>query len=647
MFDLGLSGSLFELESAEFENVHFGHLHDAAAAVVAGGQVLAAVEEERLNRLKHSNAFPSLAVPECVRSAGVRPRDLRSVAFFFGEDHVDQQLNLLRMRRTVRAPGSARERLAALVSRALDWPVSEAQITFVRHHLAHAAATFSASGFRTALVIVADGNGDDEGTSILRATPDGFEPLAAFPRSSSLGHYYTRVRELLGFGPFEEFKVMGLAPYGDPRVGAGLLDGTWELLPGGAYRLDWEGLHNHLQPKVVARLPGGPLSAAHADLAAGLQCVLQDVLRHLARHWTSETGLTDLCLTGGVAHNCTANGVLAMEGVASRLFVHPASHDGGASAGAAIAIAPREECARRVIVHANWGPLPGTRASIERALECWAPFIESEERADAVDWAAASIASGLVIGWVAGRAEFGPRALGNRSILADARLADMRDRLNDMVKKREGFRPFAPAVLAEEAAACFDLPARVVAPGFMSFAVPVRPEVRALLPAVTHVDGSARVQVVTREANERFWTLLRAFRSLTGCPVLLNTSLNSSAEPMVVTVGDGLRTLLTTGLDALVVDDWVIVRRPDVDAAAWLRLRPTLPHGTLLLEQTDSRGVRRAVVRRRQAAWGAGTEISAALARRLAGSPDIAGDPTELLAEQRRLWELRLIDLAP
>jgi carbamoyltransferase len=310
------------------------------------------------------------------------------------------------------------------------------------------------------------------------------------------------------------------------------------------------------------RRRGEPFRQEHKDLAAALQETLETVVFHVARHYAKTTGLSRLALAGGIAHNCTLSGKLLMSNLFEDVFVQPASHDAGCAIGAALCVgqslgdSPRP--ARLSSIY--WGP--DIAGAEERILSQWRPFVAWERTSDISHRTATLLAEGGVIGWVQGRSEFGPRALGNRSILADPRPAANKDRINHMVKKREGYRPFAPSVLEEALHEYFDVPSHVDAIPFMTFVVPVREEQRARLAAVTHVDGTARVQTVSRDSNPAYWSLLRAFEAQTGVGVLLNTSLNNNSEPIVDSVEDAMVSYLTTSIDVMAIGDYWVTRQP-------------------------------------------------------------------------------------
>jgi carbamoyltransferase len=327
------------------------------------------------------------------------------------------------------------------------------------------------------------------------------------------------------------------------------------------------------------RRKGAPFTQKDKDIACALQESLEEIAFHVISHYQSQTGHKSLCLAGGVAHNCTLNGKILRSGMFDRVFVQPAAHDAGAALGAAFyahfklnPVAPKPVTLQHVYLGSK---IAAARALLEE-LDKWSLLITTEKLHDTAKRAAELLATGAVVGWVQGCSEFGPRALGNRSILADARPAENKDRINQMVKKREGYRPFAPSVIEEDAGEFFELPAGTNRFPYMIFLVRVKEEKRSLLGAVTHVDGTARIQTVGRSTNELFWQLLRAFQNITGVPVLLNTSFNNYAEPIVDSVEDALRCYLTTGLDCLIVGDYLI-RKREVPLTAYLSLKVSLP----------------------------------------------------------------------
>jgi carbamoyltransferase len=585
MLILGLSGGLNRPEEPRFRLPFV--LHDAAAVLVRDGEVIAAVEEERLNRIKHTNCFPEQAMRACLRIAGAEPADLNGIAFSFTEWFLDYQLRHYFLER--QEDGGflgARRELGALLEQALGLPEVGSRLAFVDHHLSHAASAFLVSGWDDALVVVIDGMGDNVSVSVYRGEDGKLTPLASLPVSASLGMFYLAVIHTLGYGLFDEYKVMGLAPYGDPAKHRGLFQTFYELHDEGGYLL---------RTPAAEALLGSLTGAQDHDVAATLQETLETVALHMLAYYQKQTGLTRLCLAGGVAHNCTLNGKLAAAGLFDSVFVQPAAHDAGGALGAALMLAKRREQAVRFspLRHVYLGRPLGEVAS---RLVRWAPVITVEPVSDPAAAAADLLASGAVIGWVQGRSEFGPRALGNRSILADPRPAQNRDVINSMVKKREAYRPFAPAVPEEDADRFFDIPAAAPRLPFMTFVVGVRPEVRSLLGAVTHVDGTARVQTVAREDNELFWRLLREFGARTGVPVLLNTSFNNNAEPIVDSLDDAVACFLTSGLTHLVAGSFVVTRSVGETAVEALVLMLPAHVTPLSMREPDGSGKRTAQV---------------------------------------------------
>lgn len=565
MLVLGLSGG-FGLPGERFiPNLPVWFFHDSASCLVRAGQIIAAVEEERVNRIKHTNMLPVGAAGECLKVAGVGSADVDLVAYFFSEEYADNELNLQYIQHPELPLRHARDLLAERLSESLGAHVRPEKIRFVRHHRCHAAAAFFHSGFETSLIAILDGNGEDESISIYSARGREISLAVTYPTENSLGHLYSSSIELLGYSLFDEYKVMGLAPYGDPAVYRDQFRSLFSLAEGGNYELDVEGVRSHfLRRGFVPRRRGQSFNESHANFAAALQETLEVIASHVITFWARETGQPNLCLAGGVANNSRLNGLIARGGVFERVFVHPGAHDAGAAVGAALEISRAEgfgPLSSTGLRSAYWGADLGTPAQQEALLTRWSDFFEFKRCDDAPAEAARLMADGAVLGWAQGRMEFGPRALGNRSILADPRPVENRDRINSAVKKREGYRPFAPSVTEEAAHLYFQIPAAVSESPFMSFTVPVQPGKRELLGAVTHVDGSARIQTVSKDQNPRFWRLIETFGRLTGVPVVLNTSFNTSVEPIVRTAGEALLCFLTTDLDYLFIDDWVVTRR--------------------------------------------------------------------------------------
>lgn len=562
--------------------------HDAAAAIVRDGEIVAAVEEERLNRIKHSNCFPRHAIQYCLDAAGVTLPELDAIVYASARGTVESNNLRYRIDEPSDLPLAASETFAALFEN--HWGVDvRPLLRFCHHHDAHAWSGYALSGLSECLVASIDGFGDDCSGGLFHAKDHVLRRLKTIASSNSLGMFYRTIIGVLGFGNFDEYKAMGLAPYGRRDTYRELLQSCYTLLPDGDYALERFGTYEQKFMKAGLaehiRSPSGPITQVHKDLAAALQEALEEIVLHMLRHHLAQVGVRDLCLVGGVAHNCTMNGRILQSGLCDRVFVQPAAHDAGLAMGAALFAAVERDPAARVhtLPHVYLGPALGDDTEVARQLQRWGDVLTFARQADIVQTAAQLLANGSVVGWVQGRSEFGPRALGHRSILADPRPAANRDRINGMVKKREAFRPFAPAVVAEHAHTFFEIPPCGADLSFMTYAVRVREAARDGLGATTHVDGTARVQVVSRDTSPMFWELLNAFGRLTGVPILLNTSFNNNAEPIVQSLADAVTCFVTTGLDYLIAGDHLIARRQPLGdysgigklapmPASWVRL---------------------------------------------------------------------------
>lgn len=574
---LGFSGGPNAVHENGFE-IFPGGIHDAAAILLRDGEVVAAIEQERLDRLKHSSKGPFDAIRFCLRAAGLGPEGVDRWAFYGEQSYWDRKLRTYFLEHfDMPHLVDARTLLQSILARELGAAIPAEQPLFVGHHLTHAMSAAAMSGFPESLVVTLDGEGDEIAGTVSTARGTRIELLETTSEEQSLGYFYLRVIEFLGFRIFDEYKVMGLAPYGDPGRYKKIFESLFTLEPEGRYSVA-AAPGRSLFEIAPPRRPWEPVTQVHMDIAAALQNALEEIVFHLLRHYRRATGQRRLCMAGGVAHNCTLNGKILRSGLFEEVFVQPASHDAGCALGAALMVHARETGFRpgRRLSHVYWGSDPGESEDVEAELRLWERFLDVDRVPDVCAAAADLLARGLVLGWVQGRSEFGPRALGNRSIVADPRPAANKDLINAMVKKREAFRPFAPSVLEERVRELFDLPVGVSELPFMVFTVDVRKDKRELLGAVTHVDGSARIQTVSRRTNERYWRLIEEFGRRTGVPVLLNTSFNNNAEPIVDSVRDAVVCFLTTRLDALVVGDFVIHKR-EVSWADHLRLVPTLP----------------------------------------------------------------------
>ena len=552
-------------------------MHDAAASLLQDGRVACAVAEERFARKKHVGEFPAEAIRCALAAGGITPRELDHVTFFYkpwlgvGRRILHALKNLPHAADLLerRGGGWLQFRNAEQTFRAeLGLGADEGpKFHFLEHHLAHAASTFFGSRFEEAAILSVDGAGEWATTLFAQGAGSKIRKLGEVYYPHSLGNVYSALTQYLGFRPNSgEGKVMGLAPYGDPGPFIEEFRKVIRLIPEGAFEIDLSYFQHHLgkerrySDKMIEafgppREPESPMQKVYENVAAALQLRLEEAILHLARGLQRRTGLKKLCMAGGVALNSVANGRILHETDFEEIFVQPAASDDGTSLGGAYFLWTCVLGGRRPepMRHASLGP-EFSDAACRAAIA--AAGLQAES-VDVVPRAAALLAGGKIVGWFQGRAEFGPRALGNRSILTDPRPAEMKDVLNARVKRREGFRPFAPAVLAERRDEYFD--GGYESP-FMLLVENVRPAKRAELRAVTHVDGTARVQDVERDANPRFYDLIAAFGRLTGTPVLLNTSFNVRGEPIVNTPQQAIRGYLDMDMDALVLGDRLLCK---------------------------------------------------------------------------------------
>lgn len=574
-------------------------VHDGAAVLLRDGEVVAAIEEERLNRIKHSNFFPARALRTCLEIGAINIEEVDCIAMNFAEQTRDifptdigRPAVDLYLDEPHRTGPTVRDMISELFWDAFGIDVSN-KLYFCNHHLAHLWSAWGPAAVNDALVVSFDGSGD--GLSGMVAVGSGDAPLDAkkeFSVEQSLGNLYADTIRLLGYRRFDEYKAMGLAPYGDPRRFESLFSEFYRLLPEGDYwlagrRERWAKIYDvGLISK--ARRAGDPFTQLHADIAAALQGALEKLALHVLSYFSRSTEQQNLCYAGGVAHNCTLNGRILDSGLFDTVYVQPAAHDAGGALGAALAAAHdlTGSSAKIEIDHAFTGTCLGLSGDVLRRLQSWRDHVTVERLDDPSRVAAELIASGLVIGWVQGRSEFGPRALGHRSILADPSPASNKDRINSMVKKRESFRPFAPAVRTERMPVVFQLPSAEADYSYMTFILLVQEHMRQNLAAVTHVDGTARVQSVSRNTNKEFWNLITEFERLTGVPAVLNTSLNNNAEPIVDSTDDAVSCYLTTGLDALVIDDFLVRKRSEGGTVAVRSLRPRLANCRKLVRRS-------------------------------------------------------------
>lgn len=582
--------------------------HDSAAALVEDGNIVAAAQEERFTRRKHDSAFPINAVAYCLEEARIRLDDVDHICFY--------ERPMLKFRRLVAtyltlAPSGfdtfreaiplwLREKLyhRRLIRRELRHlargPIPAHKIQFSEHHLSHAASAFLPSPFREAAVLTLDGVGEWATSSAGFGRDSHVEILKEIHFPHSLGMLYSAFTSYVGFKVNSgEYKLMGLAPYGSPIFAQQIFDELVDVKADGSFRVN-QSYFDYASGRRMTNgrfhdLFGGtprradePLTRHHMDIAASMQAVTDEVFLRLTRALAAETGMEDLCLAGGVALNCVANGKVLRDRSFSRIWIQPAAGDAGGAIGAALWAWYRHSGSPRPTSDGDsmHGSFLGPRFDqdeIERRLDAvGARFVTVDEQS-LIESTAHALARGECVGWFQGRMEFGPRALGARSILADPRSATMQRTLNLKVKFREGFRPFAPAVLQEDVSDWFELECESP---YMLLVADVRPHyrspiseqeaslegfdklqvARSQIPAVTHVDNSARIQTVHAETNPQFHALIRRFKAITGCPVIVNTSFNVRGEPIVCTPEDAFRCFMGTDIDMLAIGRCLLVK---------------------------------------------------------------------------------------
>ena len=587
------------------------YFHDSAACLIENGEVVAAAQEERFTRKKHDERFPREAVKFCLKKAGLTMQDVDHVAYY--------EKPFLKFERLLEthlafAPKGLKSFMMAMpawlgeklwlpqvIGDELGW---EGRILFAEHHESHAASAFFPSPFESAAVLTLDGVGEWATASYGVGRGNQVEILHEMRFPHSLGLLYSAFTYFTGFKVNSgEYKLMGLAPYGEPKYVQAILDHVISLKQDGSFAMNLEYFDYAAGLKMTSAkmnsLLGGPprqpesaLTQREMDIARSIQVVTEEIVLRMARHVRRETGERYLCLAGGVALNCVANGRLLREGIFDDLYIQPASGDAGGALGAALAVQHHFLDQPRVFKPGgDWqrGSYLGSEYTAEEVEADLAAMGAKMLRCDSLEAMAERtaklIAEGKVVGWFQGRMEFGPRALGSRSILGDPRVADMQRRLNVKIKFREGFRPFAPAILAGREAEWFDLDrpspymllvAPVAAKHRLAVTAAQEGELsgldklripRSTIAAVTHVDGSARIQSVHEETHPAFHALIRCFDELTGCPLVVNTSFNLRGEPVVESPAQAYTCFMRTDMDVLAIGPWLLLK---VDQPAWV-----------------------------------------------------------------------------
>lgn len=581
------------------------YYHDAAAALLRDGNLVAAAEEERFTRIKHDFQFPSQAINFCLETAGIKGADLDYVVFF---EKPFRKFDRILMTVLQTYPQSYKVFRESMITWLIDklWVgskiecelgVPKERVLFGEHHLSHAASAFLCSPFQESAILTVDGVGEwvTGSWGVGRGNQIRLTKHMEFPHS--LGLLYSAFTAFLGFEVNEgEYKVMGMAPYGQPRY----LDKVWKLVhqnADGSFSLDMSYFcFHHSTSRTYNRrfveLFGDPrppsmhfftdstgypsyfgkrpanydevarLNQHYADIAASIQRVTEELLLGMARHIHEETGLKKLCIAGGVGLNSVANGRILRETPFEELYIQPAAGDGGGALGAALWAyntllgKPRNF----QMGHAYWGKSYTSSGISDFLTQNNVPFRQFNNEDQLLDVVAEQLTQGKVLGWFQGRFEWGPRALGNRSILADPRNPEMKDIVNTKIKFREPYRPFAPSVLSECTQRYFDFPdaQRHYPARFMLYVSPVRPSEQKTLPAITHVDGTGRLQTVFREQNPLYYGLIERFSQATGVPVVLNTSFNLRGEPIVTTPANAFNTFSKSEMDSLVLGNFLV-----------------------------------------------------------------------------------------
>ncbi|MFN0084196.1 MAG: carbamoyltransferase [Blastocatellia bacterium] len=559
-------------------------LGDSAVALIRNGELIAAAEEERFSRVKHHSGFPFQAMAYCLESAGIGIREVEHVSLYW-KPWILRHKALQALKAITISPAMFFARVDRGVAQVSEsylgmlktpglirrhYGPCDFRFRYLEHHLCHAASAFLVSPFERAAILTIDGTGEEATTLFSQGEGGRIRPLKRIRLPHSLGQFYSAITNYLGFDMFsgDEWKIMGLAAYGKPAYYDFLSTRVLTIHGEDEFRVNIRALDHHLAkryqfgPEIQEalgppRAPGEQIDERHQNIAASAQRVLEDVVLHLLAGLHKRTGEENLCLAGGVAFNSVMNGRIVNESPFKRVYIQPAAGDAGCALGAAFltwnGVLGQPRAFR--MEHAYWGP-GFTNEDCARALRVAGLPFETLPDDLLLPKVARMIAEGAIVGWFQGRMEFGPRALGNRSFLADPRRKDMRDLLNHKVKLREWFRPLAPSMLDEASSAIFGAPVR---DPFMTTVFAVAEGQRDRMPAVVHVDGTARPQTVSARTNPRYWRLIHEFEKLTGVPALLNTSFNVQ-EPIVCRPEEAIRTFQNASFDALVLENHLIPR---------------------------------------------------------------------------------------
>jgi carbamoyltransferase len=574
MFVLGLSGGLDAVHEQKLDTPE-NYTYDGAAVLVKDGVVVAAVEEERLDRIKHSNKFPSKAIEFCLGREGLHLQDLDAIAYYVDESTADALLQrMYLMDPAIPRRIQARTLLRMALGREFACDIDPAKLRFYEHKLTHAASAMHHSGFDESLLFVIDNAGGlyrgfrDKTGSVV------FETLAATSPAKSLQKLCHALLPFLGLGMFDEYKALALAPYGDPDRYATLMREMYQLMPNGDYQLHLAGAMSFIGV-VEPRRKDAEFSTEHKDLAAALQNGLETIALHVLTHYRDATGLRNLCMAGGMSENTGVNGRVLYSGLFDHVFVHPAAYDSGCAVGAALLASQDLGCPSPPLQLRNvfWGAEVGDEKTVETEFKTWNGFLKIDRPADVLTQVAQLLDEGALVGWIQGPAEFGSHALGNRNVFADPRSAENTLRIHQALSRGETYRPLAALVLEEHAREWCDLPPGTDSLPFQNIAARIRNDKQVLLAGALQPDGYARIQTVSRESNLRLCDLITAFGKKTGVAALLTASFNNSFEPAVESMADGVACFLTSELDCLVIGEFIATRV----TAPWEDLYLSLP----------------------------------------------------------------------
>lgn len=561
MYILALNGSCNSIKTNCFK-VNKGEFHDSGAVLLKDNKVVACFEEERFNRIKHTNKFPVQSISKCISHANIKFSDIDWIAIPVDEQIMDMGLFFYHKEGLLPELHTARNFLCQRMFDDFDTSIEEEKILFFNHHRSHAATAYYPTDFKDALVLTLDGEGDELSGSVSIANKGDIKLIKSLPAEKSLGKLYLTVTEHLGYGLFDEYKVMGLASYGDPKVFKDKFSETYSLLDDGNYDINFDVLKKVLND-VSVKNAELKFSKVHKDIAACLQQMLEIIVLHILAYYRRLTQTNNLCMAGGVALNCSLNKVIADSNLFKKIYVSPVSSDSGLSLGAALLAFHEVKGVRPTKTFESiYLGIKSSEIEIEKDISNWSSLVDFEHLSNPIPQVAQLLTENKVIGWFQDAAEFGPRALGNRSILADPRPFENRNKINRIIKMREGYRPFAPSVVIEELHEFFEVPINCeVQYSYMTFTLNIKKRYQPLLQAVCHVDGTARVQSVSKEENFKFWNLLQEFGKISGVPILLNTSFNNNFEPIVNKPDEAITCFLTSELDYLVLNEFLVKKK--------------------------------------------------------------------------------------